>query len=100
MQNRAGQPSTVDLPSLYIMETVPFCRSKCTQIRGHDVHGYETRGRDNYRSRRHRTVVFYSFFKPQLLAMLACITGAVIPPNIWPHKQVIIFSADSQLPHA
>ncbi|KAG8312357.1 hypothetical protein J6590_024863 [Homalodisca vitripennis] len=38
------------LPCLYILETVSFCMSKCTLMRGRDVHGYETRGRDNYRS--------------------------------------------------
>ncbi|KAG8285760.1 hypothetical protein J6590_074123 [Homalodisca vitripennis] len=31
---------------------------KCTLTKGRDVHLYVTRGRGNYRSRRHRTVVY------------------------------------------
>ncbi|KAG8258828.1 hypothetical protein J6590_024142 [Homalodisca vitripennis] len=46
------------LPSLYILETSLFCWSKCALIRGRDIHGYETRCRDNYRTGRHRTVVY------------------------------------------
>ncbi|KAG8319861.1 hypothetical protein J6590_082671 [Homalodisca vitripennis] len=43
---------------LYILEAVLFCKSKCALTRGRDVHEYETRGRDNYRTGRHRTVVY------------------------------------------
>ncbi|KAG8272830.1 hypothetical protein J6590_033487 [Homalodisca vitripennis] len=46
------------LPCLYTLETVSFCMSKCTLMRGRDVHRYETRGRENYRSGKHRTVVY------------------------------------------
>ena len=46
------------LPSLYILETVLFCMSKCALTRGRDIHEYETRGRDDYRTGRHRTVVY------------------------------------------
>ncbi len=46
------------LPCLYIFETALFFKSKCNPIRGSDIHSYDTRGRDNYRSGRHRTVVF------------------------------------------
>ncbi|KAG8252956.1 hypothetical protein J6590_045156 [Homalodisca vitripennis] len=48
------------LPSLYILETTLFCMSKCAMTNGRDipVHAYETRGRDNYRTGRHRTVVY------------------------------------------
>ncbi|KAG8301339.1 hypothetical protein J6590_056032 [Homalodisca vitripennis] len=46
------------LPCLYILEAVLFCKSKCALTRGRDVHEYETRGRDNYRTGRHRTVVY------------------------------------------
>ncbi|KAG8294549.1 hypothetical protein J6590_088087 [Homalodisca vitripennis] len=43
---------------LYILETSWFCLSKCTLTRGRAIHGYETRGRDNYRTGRHRTLVY------------------------------------------
>ncbi|KAG8280001.1 hypothetical protein J6590_091878 [Homalodisca vitripennis] len=43
------------LPCLYILEAVLFCKSKCALTRDRDIHKYETRGRDNYRSGRHRT---------------------------------------------
>ncbi|KAG8291418.1 hypothetical protein J6590_060318 [Homalodisca vitripennis] len=46
------------LPYLYILETVSFCMSKCTLMRGRYVHENETRGRDNYRSGKHRTLVY------------------------------------------
>lgn len=45
------------LPSLYILETAKFCLLKCVLTRGNDVHTYETRGRYNYRTGQHRTVV-------------------------------------------
>ncbi|KAG8280739.1 hypothetical protein J6590_074526 [Homalodisca vitripennis] len=44
------------LPSLYILQTASYCMLKCTLTNGRDVHSYETRGRENYRTRRHRTV--------------------------------------------
>ncbi|KAG8320809.1 hypothetical protein J6590_060769 [Homalodisca vitripennis] len=40
------------------METVSFCLPKCTLIRGHYLYRHETRDRDNYRSERHRTLVY------------------------------------------
>ncbi|KAG8303316.1 hypothetical protein J6590_013586 [Homalodisca vitripennis] len=46
------------LPCLYIFETILFCMSKCALTRGQDIHMYETRGRANYRTGRHRTVVY------------------------------------------
>ncbi|KAG8326031.1 hypothetical protein J6590_051362 [Homalodisca vitripennis] len=47
------------LLSLYILETsFSKCLSKCALTRGRDIHGCETRGRDNYRTGRHRTVVY------------------------------------------
>ncbi|KAG8320436.1 hypothetical protein J6590_069297 [Homalodisca vitripennis] len=39
---------------LYILQTSLFFRSKCDRIRGSDIHSYEIRGRDNYRTGRHR----------------------------------------------
>ncbi len=45
------------LPCLYILETCTTFRLKCDLIRGSDIHTYETRGRENYRTGRHRTVV-------------------------------------------
>ncbi|KAG8265399.1 hypothetical protein J6590_095575 [Homalodisca vitripennis] len=45
------------LPSLYILDTFIFFRSKCDHIRGSEIHSYETRGREDYRTGRHRTVV-------------------------------------------
>ncbi|KAG8241478.1 hypothetical protein J6590_087946 [Homalodisca vitripennis] len=54
-------------PSLYILETSLFCLSKCALTRGRDIHGYETRGRDNYRTARHRTQVFISSKDCQIL---------------------------------
>uniref|UniRef100_A0A1B6KSA2 Uncharacterized protein n=1 Tax=Graphocephala atropunctata TaxID=36148 RepID=A0A1B6KSA2_9HEMI len=46
------------LPCLYILETTLFCMSKCAMTNGRDIHDYETRGRENYRAGRHRTVVY------------------------------------------
>ncbi|KAG8251808.1 hypothetical protein J6590_071847 [Homalodisca vitripennis] len=46
------------VPCLYILETTLFCMSKCALTRGQDIHMYETRGRANYRTGRHRTVVW------------------------------------------
>ncbi|KAG8278791.1 hypothetical protein J6590_011186 [Homalodisca vitripennis] len=46
------------LPCLYILETTLFCMSKCAKTRGRDIHKYEARGRANYRTGRHRTVVY------------------------------------------
>ncbi|KAG8308630.1 hypothetical protein J6590_105165 [Homalodisca vitripennis] len=46
------------LPCLYILETTFFCMSKCALTRGRDIHMYETRGSANYRTGRHRTVVY------------------------------------------
>lgn len=46
------------LPCLYILETASFCMYKSTLTRGRDIHAYETRGRDNYRTGKHRTVVY------------------------------------------
>ncbi|KAG8335763.1 hypothetical protein J6590_060680 [Homalodisca vitripennis] len=45
-------------PSLYNLETTLFCMSKCAMTNGRDIHVYGTRGRDNYRTSRHRTVVY------------------------------------------
>ncbi|KAG8271577.1 hypothetical protein J6590_059052 [Homalodisca vitripennis] len=44
------------LPSLYILQTTLYCMSKCALITGRDIHSYGTRGRDNYRTGRHRTL--------------------------------------------
>ncbi|KAG8260836.1 hypothetical protein J6590_087640 [Homalodisca vitripennis] len=46
------------LPSLYISETTLYCMSKCALTTGRDIHSYGTRGRDNYRTGRHRMVVY------------------------------------------
>ncbi len=46
------------LPSLYILETSLFCISKCALTTGRDIHNHETRGRDSYRTGRHRTVAY------------------------------------------
>ncbi|KAG8256082.1 hypothetical protein J6590_077103 [Homalodisca vitripennis] len=48
----------LNLSCLYILETTLFCISKCALNRGQDIHMYETRGRANYRTGRHRTVVY------------------------------------------
>lgn len=45
------------LPCIYILETSLRFLSKCATIRGRDIHVYPTRGRDNYRTGQHRTVV-------------------------------------------
>ncbi|KAG8331962.1 hypothetical protein J6590_031207 [Homalodisca vitripennis] len=44
-------------PCFYILETCMFFKSKCKTIKSSDIHPYATRGRDEYRSVRHRTVV-------------------------------------------
>ncbi len=45
------------LPCLYILETCLFFIGKCDLVRGIDIHSHETRGKENYRTARHRTVV-------------------------------------------
>lgn len=42
------------LPSLYMSETIRYCRNKCTVVRGRDVHEYNTRGREILRTGQHR----------------------------------------------
>ncbi|KAG8312045.1 hypothetical protein J6590_029960 [Homalodisca vitripennis] len=42
------------LPCLYIFDVIMYCKSKCTLVRGEDIHRYETRGRDHYRAQHHR----------------------------------------------
>ncbi|KAG8256690.1 hypothetical protein J6590_063532 [Homalodisca vitripennis] len=39
-------------------KTTLFCLSKCALPRGRDIHGYGARGRDDYRTGRHGTVVY------------------------------------------
>ncbi|KAG8308986.1 hypothetical protein J6590_096795 [Homalodisca vitripennis] len=41
-------------PSLYMYETVFYCRYKCEVTRGRGVHEYNTRVRDAFRSAQHR----------------------------------------------
>ncbi|KAG8272686.1 hypothetical protein J6590_036558 [Homalodisca vitripennis] len=60
------------LPSLYILETTLFCMSKCAMTNGRDIHVYETRGRDNYRTGRHRTVVYEHLPSKAGLPELTC----------------------------
>jgi len=45
------------LPCLYILETIMFFRTKCMPTQGCDIHSYGTRGRENFRTGQHRTVV-------------------------------------------
>lgn len=45
-------------PCHYILETWCVIQSKCDLIRGLDIHAYATRGRLDWRTSRHRTVVF------------------------------------------
>ncbi|KAG8277749.1 hypothetical protein J6590_036530 [Homalodisca vitripennis] len=46
------------LPSLYICETTLFCVSKCALTTGRDIHSYETRGREAYRTGQDRTGIY------------------------------------------
>ncbi|KAG8259964.1 hypothetical protein J6590_108364 [Homalodisca vitripennis] len=46
------------LPSLYMYETVLYCRYKCEVTRGRDIHDYNTRGRDALRPAQHRLRAF------------------------------------------
>ncbi|KAG8292061.1 hypothetical protein J6590_047963 [Homalodisca vitripennis] len=46
------------LPCLYILEVALYCRYKCDFTHGSDVHGYNTRGRDNLRVQSHRTMAY------------------------------------------
>ncbi|KAG8300504.1 hypothetical protein J6590_074788 [Homalodisca vitripennis] len=58
------------LPCLYILEAVLFRLSKYVLTRDRDVHGYETRGRDYYRTGRHKTVVYNTCPRGQVSPML------------------------------
>ncbi|KAG8263866.1 GTPase activator activity protein [Homalodisca vitripennis] len=49
--------AAVDSAKSLYFETTLFCISKCFMTTGQDVHSYESRGRGNYRTGRHRTVV-------------------------------------------
>lgn len=56
------KPAFVDLglltlPCLYILETSFYCINKCVLTQGRDIHSHYTRGRNNYRTESHRTVV-------------------------------------------
>lgn len=46
--------NVLTLACLYILETVLFCKFKCTLTQGRDVHAYETRGRENFRPEQYR----------------------------------------------
>ncbi|KAG8285918.1 hypothetical protein J6590_071334 [Homalodisca vitripennis] len=70
--------------NLYILETTLFCVSKCPMTNGRNIHVYETRGRDNYRIGRHRTVVYERLpsqavvhFSPNLTSCINSIREAI-----------------------
>uniref|UniRef100_A0A1B6HTM5 Uncharacterized protein n=1 Tax=Homalodisca liturata TaxID=320908 RepID=A0A1B6HTM5_9HEMI len=46
------------LPSLYILDVTLYCQFKCELVQGREVHQYETRGRNNFRTEQHRTAMF------------------------------------------
>lgn len=46
------------LPCLYILEVVQYSKFHCELIRVGDIHDYNTRGRDSYRTQQHRTAAF------------------------------------------
>lgn len=46
------------LPCLYVFEVILHCKALCALVQGRDIHQYETRGRDGYRTPRHRTTAF------------------------------------------
>jgi len=46
------------LPCLYVLEVSLYCRFRCGLTQGRDIHSYNTRGRDTYRTQQHRTSAF------------------------------------------
>ncbi|KAG8286799.1 hypothetical protein J6590_051788 [Homalodisca vitripennis] len=69
------------LPSLYILETVSFCMSKCTLIMGLDVHEYETRACFKFWfSSRMSTMVIFCFMNGSIFHA-SCHTVKATPFN-------------------
>ncbi|KAG8316167.1 hypothetical protein J6590_057365 [Homalodisca vitripennis] len=58
LQRRFQTIATIVSAESLHLQTTLFCKSRCALIRGRDIHEYETRGRDSYRTERHRTVAY------------------------------------------
>ncbi|KAG8258048.1 hypothetical protein J6590_036787 [Homalodisca vitripennis] len=57
-QGRPRELGFLTLLSLYILDVTMYCRFKCELVQGRDVHQFETRGRNNFRTKQHRTSMF------------------------------------------
>lgn len=53
-RNAFREMNLLTLASVYILETVLFCKFKCDLVQGSDVHEYNTRGRELYRTAQNR----------------------------------------------
>lgn len=53
-KNAFRELELLTLPCLYMYEVIVYCKSKCDLVQGSNIHHYETRSRDNYRSQPHR----------------------------------------------
>ncbi|KAG8244425.1 hypothetical protein J6590_024344 [Homalodisca vitripennis] len=56
------------LPCLYILEVALYCRYKCELTHGSDVHGYNTRGKDNLRIQSNRKMAYEQLPSQELVA--------------------------------
>jgi len=57
-RNAFRELGLLTLPCLYIKEVTLCCKYKCSLVHGSQFQRYETRGRDDYQTRHHRTMVF------------------------------------------
>ena len=52
------QLNLLTLPCLYMLDVILYCRFHCDLVQGSDIHNYDTRSRNIYRTSQHRTTSF------------------------------------------
>jgi len=57
-RNAFKELDLLTLPCLYVLDVTLYCRFRCELVQGTDIHHYNTRGRDSYRTQQHRTTAF------------------------------------------